>query len=1106
MNKLFHLLTPLLFFTFGCILAQEANIEGDVHFRETGIPFIHNITPKEHGESVQNFSIVQAQDGLIYVANAYAVLEYDGVRWRVIPSSQTANISARSVNISPETNTVYVGAEGDFGFLAHQQDGTSIYQSLLEHVPEDQRDFKDVWNTCILKDAVFFQTADRIFRWQNNQMTIIPGHKRLGQAFVAGDQYFTIRLDSLENLHLAIIDGDTLKKAPGGDFLVDKVLITCDVFDDDHILIGTNKGFFLYNNGKFSIFPTQADKFLEDNGLKCSTPLPNGQFAFGTQKSGVLVLDRQGRIRHHIDESIGLRNNVINEMTTDREGGLWLALNNGMARVETSSALSIFMQESQFSGSVNEMIRYHDRLYIASSAGVFWLKESHISEAGNFVYPQFQNPVTGEIWGLSTVDDALLLATEAGTYQIVGDDLSRIPMDWGEVTYSLHQDRQNPQRVFAGLHNGLGIMEKINGSWKNAGIVPGVTEQIRTMGQDKNGDLWLGTQFRGVVRVDLPDGKTRWQPDELIVHKYDKADGMGKMYVGVYQFNDRLAFTTENGLKRYNPERERFYPDSTFGVAIADTNNWVFRLQENGDGSVWVNYRPKGFQRRELLLAIPGDNGSYLLKSAPMDRLRPEDLDRVYSIYVDKDQHNNTWFGGPEGIVRYTPSLDSLFLREYTPAIRKVIIEEDSLLYGGSMTAAPAEKILDYETNSIRFEFAAQSYEGLSETRYQTQLAGFDKGWSDWSDVPFRAYTNLPENNYIFRVRSRNVYGTLSNEGTFAFQILPPWYRTWWAYLLYVLSLGALIYGLVKVRLRAMVAQQKQLEDTVKTRTRDLNERNGQLQSTLEELQKTQKQLVVREKLASLGELTAGIAHEIKNPLNFINNFSDLSIELTTDLKEELEPIKEKLPADLQETVTEILDDMIVNAEKIHQHGTRADNIVKGMLMHSRGKTGQFIETDVNALLDEYVNLSYHGMRAQNSDFNITIHKDYDQSLTAINVVPQDLSRAFLNILNNGCYAAYQKSLENHLAEDGEAPAIWVSTHNVQDNVEIRIRDNGKGIPDDLKVKIFNPFFTTKPTGVGTGLGLSITHEIIVQEHHGHLSLNTESGKFTEFVIQLPKK
>lgn len=1106
MSKIFHLFTPLLLFTFGCILAQETTPKADVHFRESGIPFIHNITPKEHGESVQNFSIVQDRNGLIYVANAYGVLEYDGVRWRVIPSSKTANISARSVNISPETNTVYVGAEGDFGFLAHQPDGTFIYQSLLEFVPEDQRDFKDVWNTRILKDAVFFQTADRIFRWQNNKMTIIPGHKRLGQAFVAGDQYFTIRLDSLEQLHLAILDGDTLKKAPGGEFFVDKVLITCNEFDNDRILMGTNKGFFLYKDGRFSIFPTQADKFLESNTLKCSTPLANGQFAFGTQKNGVLVLDRKGRIRHHIDESIGLRNNVINEMTTDREGGLWLALNNGMARVESSSALSVFMQESQFSGSVNEMTRYRDRLYIASSAGVFWLKESYISENGNFIYPQFQNPVTGEIWGLLTVDDALLLATEAGTYQIIGDDLSRIPMEWGEVTYSLHQDQKYPQRVFVGLHNGLGIMEKINGSWKNAGIVPGVTEQVRTMGQDNNGDLWLGTQFRGVVRVELPEGKTRWQPDELIVHKYDEADGMGKMYVGIYQLSDRLAFTTENGLKRYDPERQQFFPDSTFGDAIADTNNWVFRLQENGDGSVWINYRPKGLQRRELLLAAPRENGSYFLKSAPMDRLRPEDLDRVYSIYVDKDQGNNTWFGGPEGIVRYTPSLDSLFLSEYTPAIRKVIIEDDSLLYGGNMNAPPAEMILNYATNSIRFEFAAHAYEGMSETRYQTQLAGFDKGWSDWSDIPFRAYTNLPENDYTFRVRSRNVYGTISNEGIFSFRILPPWYRTWWAYLIYVLSLSAVIYGLVKIRLRAMVAQQKQLEDTVKARTRDLNERNGQLQSTLEELQKTQKQLVVREKLASLGELTAGIAHEIKNPLNFINNFSDLSVELTNDLKEELAPVKDKFPKDIQDSVTELLDDMIVNAEKIHQHGTRADSIVKGMLMHSRGKTGQFIETDVNALLDEYVNLSYHGMRAQNSDFNITIHKDYDKTLMPINVVPQDLSRAFLNILNNGCYAAYQRSIKNDASDDEESPAIWVSTHNGNENVEIRIRDNGNGIPDDMKEKIFNPFFTTKPTGEGTGLGLSITHEIIVQEHHGQLSLNSENGKFTEFIIQLPKK
>ena len=264
----------------------------------------------------------------------------------------------------------------------------------------------------------------------------------------------------------------------------------------------------------------------------------------------------------------------------------------------------------------------------------------------------------------------------------------------------------------------------------------------------------------------------------------------------------------------------------------------------------------------------------------------------------------------------------------------------------------------------------------------------------------------------------------------------------------------------------------------------------------------------MQEKLASLGALTAGIAHEIKNPLNFINNFFFFSIELIQDLAEELEKAGSALPPESREIVEELLNDLVINSQKINQHGRRADSIVKGMLMHSRGKAGERQITDVNALLEEYVNLAYHGMRAQDTSFNITIHQEYDHDIKPFPVVPQDLSRALLNILNNACYATHQKFSDRKTSGNagGESPGLWVQTKDRGKRMEIRIRDNGAGIPKEIRDKIFNPFFTTKPTGEGTGLGLSMTHEIIVQEHHGSITVNTEAGQYSEFVIELPKE
>ncbi len=268
------------------------------------------------------------------------------------------------------------------------------------------------------------------------------------------------------------------------------------------------------------------------------------------------------------------------------------------------------------------------------------------------------------------------------------------------------------------------------------------------------------------------------------------------------------------------------------------------------------------------------------------------------------------------------------------------------------------------------------------------------------------------------------------------------------------------------------------------------------------ELKAAQAQLVQSEKMASLGQLTAGIAHEIKNPLNFVNNFAELTVDLTKELTEELDKLSDKLQSKDNEYLREITNDIRSNALKINEHGKRADSIVKGMLLHSRGKSGEKQPTDVNAVLAEYVNLGYHGMRAQDTNFNVKIDTDYDSSIGMINIVPQDLSRVFLNIINNACYSTNQKKKE---LKDAYFPILSVQTKNLGNKVEIRIKDNGKGIPQEIIDKVFNPFFTTKPAGQGTGLGLSLSYDIIAQEHHGEMKVESKEGEFAEFIITIPK-
>ncbi len=279
-----------------------------------------------------------------------------------------------------------------------------------------------------------------------------------------------------------------------------------------------------------------------------------------------------------------------------------------------------------------------------------------------------------------------------------------------------------------------------------------------------------------------------------------------------------------------------------------------------------------------------------------------------------------------------------------------------------------------------------------------------------------------------------------------------------------------------------------------------VQERTKELSLSLEELSTAQDRLVQTEKLASLGQLTAGIAHEIKNPLNFVNNFSALSAELIDELNDVLKPAT--LDNKVREEIDELTNMLKGNLEKVVQHGKRADSIVKNMLLHSREGSGEHRSADINAIIEESLNLAYHGARAEKPGFNITMQRNLDPQAGLIDLYPQEITRVFLNLISNGFYAANRR---REAGDEGFEPLLTATTKNLGSKVEIRIRDNGTGIPAEVREKMFNPFFTTKPAGEGTGLGLSMSHDIIVKQHGGEIGVDTEPGAFTEFIITLPR-
>jgi signal transduction histidine kinase len=383
--------------------------------------------------------------------------------------------------------------------------------------------------------------------------------------------------------------------------------------------------------------------------------------------------------------------------------------------------------------------------------------------------------------------------------------------------------------------------------------------------------------------------------------------------------------------------------------------------------------------------------------------------------------------------------------------------------------------------------------------RYSYQLENYDNEWRDIGNLQTAYYPNLPPGNYVFHVKAANDRGVWNKEGaSLRIIVSPPWWKTTWAYIMYGILIILFSIGMNRYLRRRLLEKERE-----KGRARELEQAKEiekayhRLEESHEVLKSTQSQLIQSEKMASLGELTAGIAHEIQNPLNFVNNFSEVNKEMIAEMKTEIDKGN-------YEEVKTIAANIESNEEKINQHGRRADAIVKGMLLHSRSGSGSKEPTDMNAMADEYLRLSYHGIRAKDSSFNATIKTDYDVSIEKINIVPQDMGRVLLNIYNNAFYAVAEKKKKLPAATAYD-PTVSVSTKKTDNGVLIQIEDNGNGIPQKAFDKIFQPFFTTKPTGQGTGLGLSLSYDI-VKAHGGEIKVETQEGEYTEFTITLRRE
>jgi len=464
---------------------------------------------------------------------------------------------------------------------------------------------------------------------------------------------------------------------------------------------------------------------------------------------------------------------------------------------------------------------------------------------------------------------------------------------------------------------------------------------------------------------------------------------------------------------------------------------------------------------------------------------------------ITKDFQGDLYFAGEKGISRISPEKLDTNVHPLSVYINSLEINQHPYKAEEGINEL-TELYLRHDENKINIETGVIDFFSVGTKQIRYRLDELEGKTGDWQYAPNYytiRYEGLAPGKYqlVIQASGDNKTEYRSPGKTLNIQIFPPFWNTWWFRILSTALVIAILYGIIQYRSRSLKEKNIQLEEKVLHRTKELKH-------SLEELKETQTQLIQREKMASLGELTAGIAHEIQNPLNFVNNFSELNKELIDEMEQEIENGN---LTDLKSIAHNIRENQL----KINQHGKRADAIVKGMLQHSRASTGIKEPTDINALADEYLRLSYHGLRAKDKSFNADFETRFDPALREINIIPQDIGRVLLNIYNNAFYAVHekQKQLGSSFKPKVTVTTQFISaTNETTPKAEIRVRDNGSGIPQKVLDKIFQPFFTTKPTGEGTGLGLSLSYDIITKAHGGSLKVDTREGEYSEFIIEFP--
>ena len=784
-----------------------------------GLPFITNYRYQDFNADGVNWWAAEDDKGVMYFANSTGILVFDGQHWELVKPSGRAE--TRSL-VKGKDGKIYVGTSGDLGYVTAGKKGKLEFISLKNKLPEQYRVFKEVWETVSVNGNIYFRTNNRLFVWDYKSFKVIESKEGFHVGAAVNNQYYC----RIWNRGLCVLKNDSFYVVPNGEKFTQERIYAMLPYDKERILIGTRtQGLFLYDGKDFTPFKTEADPYISNTSLYGGLVLSNGLFAINTFNDGMVIIDKLGKLVQRIDKSVGLQDNSVDQVFEDRNGILWMPLFNGIAKFDLRSSLTYFNESFGLPAkTVFSVGNDNNNIYAGTNNGIYILNQSlnrfqkvegTSGQVGNFI----QNG-----------KDLLAAGAEKGLLKMNGT--TAVPVIAG-VNYDFHvggllRSKVDTTVIYCGLRNGVAIVRynPATDTYAVESIGEGLNTNFGSFNETKSGSLWILGDTPGELKLVTPkkkDGKLLLTGGSIEVFNYKQ--GLPFKPVFISNFNDTTYFASQkDSVFIYDEKQKRFFADTTafFKSFIVEDGDGTAASPKDAWGRIWANYGSGVFVK------LPASDGSNKIVNAPF-----RELGKDYPVWgitptVDKNGKSVVWFSGREGIIRYDGDLTETSGGSFNAVLRGITLNEDSVFYSGFAT--PTEKgEFSHQWNSIRFRFAAPFFKKENETVFSTYVEGHDKNWSDWNRESSREFGNLGAGTYIFHVKAKNIYLAESPETTYSFTILPPWYRTWWAYLLYAFVAAGVVYLIVRSRTKQLYEKHRELEKVVTERTHELSQRAEEL-------------------------------------------------------------------------------------------------------------------------------------------------------------------------------------------------------------------------------------------------------------------------------------